>query len=212
MTSMKPLKKNEMLNKRISNILKEMIIYNQIEPGTRMVIKDLCDKFQVSSSPVRDALRYLEAQGLVIYDGNGSFVLDLTKNDVEEIYDIRQVLEPYALENSFKYFNKKKLENLANKMSNSSSKKTSFADDMAFHGMIIESCTNGRLQRQLEVLANQSYHIGFRLFKKSISHKEINNEHYTVIQSILGNNVKEASRLLKIHLITSKERILKECF
>lgn len=207
MNRITPLK-SDPLNMRLYDILKEMIIYNQIEPGARLVIKNLCDKFQVSSSPVRDALRYLEADGLVINNGQSSFVLNLTKQDVEEIYEIRQVMEPFALEKAFPNFNIDKLEKLAAGMKTTTNSKASFANDMKFHNTIIESCNNTHLAKQLRVLANQSYHVGFRLHAQTTDHQSINNEHIIIINAICEQRKNDGMKLLKTHLENSMKRIL----
>ncbi|MHC1693521.1 MAG: GntR family transcriptional regulator [Sphaerochaetaceae bacterium] len=211
MMDVMPLK-TELKNTKMFNILKKMIIYNEFEPGSRLVIKDLCNLFQVSSSPVRDALHFLESEGLVRNNGNFFCVLKLNEVDVEEIYSIRQVLEPFALTQAFDAMDRRELQSLLDRMETHGNAATSFVDDMDFHSLIIDSCKNSYLEKELHFLANQSYQIGFRFHSITNNRTESKDEHMAVIRAILADSKNEACTLLERHLCNSKERILRFCF
>jgi len=211
MTEVMPLK-SDPLNVRMFNILKKMIIYNEFEPGARLVIKDLCNLFRVSSSPVRDALHFLESDGLVKNDGNCYHVLQLNETDVTEIYSMRKVLEPYALDYALPNMDKRELRLLMGRMEAHGNALSAFEDDMAFHSMIIEACDNSYLKKELYFLANQSYHIGFKFHTLTNNRIESNVEHIKVIKAVIDNQPTEASDSLREHLDNSMHRILKNCF
>ncbi len=187
-----------------------MIINNDLKSGSRIVINELCQIFNVSSSPVRDALHYLQADGLIESKHNGYYVINLTRKDIEELYEMREVLEVFAVESVFGYLNKMKLKELLDRIMNSNDE-DNFKNDMEFHNFIIENCRNKRLKDQLRILANQSYHIGFKLHKKVTVHKEIQ-EHIKVIKAMLENDLILTIDLLKEHLRNTKKRIIEMCF
>lgn len=81
----------------VYNILRENIMSGYLKPGTRLVLKVIAGELGVSEIPVREAIRMLEAQGLVtITPHAGARVSSLLSADVEEMFSIRSVLEGYA--------------------------------------------------------------------------------------------------------------------
>jgi DNA-binding GntR family transcriptional regulator len=202
--------KNEGLNLKLYHVLKEMIILNELEPGRRLVIKELCEKFEVSSSPVRDALHYLAANGLVEDRENGYYVICPSESDVEEIYEMRGLLEPFALIQIFPRLKSQYLTDLRDRIMKSSTEQN-FQNDMDFHNILSENCQNLRLKKQLQILANQSFLIGYKLHSTTNIHEEIG-EHLEILDALISRNLELANSNLKQHLIKSKERIIKYCF
>jgi len=92
--------RRETLEVQILRWLRDAILTGQLVRGTRLVQSDLAKQLGTSRIPVRDALRRLEADGLVrVADERGTFVVrGLAAEDVEEIYDIRLRLEGLATE------------------------------------------------------------------------------------------------------------------
>ena len=81
--------------------LKHAIIVDEIPPGSPLVELELSESLQMSRTPIREAMRQLETEGLVTtYPARGSFVTVLTPDDVQEIYELRLALELWALERS----------------------------------------------------------------------------------------------------------------
>ena len=77
--------------------IRSMILDGQLRPGDRLRQDDLADRFGVSTMPIREALRQLQAEGLVtFYPRRGASVARLSVSDYEEIYRIRQELESLA--------------------------------------------------------------------------------------------------------------------
>ena len=81
----------------IAAFVRDMIITGQAEPNSPLRQRDLAERFGVSPTPVREALRRLEAEGLVKYDlHRGATVIDGSFEPNEENYWVRSVLEPFA--------------------------------------------------------------------------------------------------------------------
>jgi len=78
--------------------LREAILAGVLSPGARLRQEDLAERFGTSRIPVREALRALEYEGLVTSEPNRGFtVTELDADDVEEVYDLRIVLEGHAV-------------------------------------------------------------------------------------------------------------------
>ncbi|HEY6958218.1 MAG TPA: GntR family transcriptional regulator [Candidatus Limnocylindria bacterium] len=79
----------------VTNALREAILSGELRPGDRLLQEQLAEQLRVSRIPLRDALRRLEAEGLVrIGPHRGAEVATLSADDVKEIYAIRIALEP----------------------------------------------------------------------------------------------------------------------
>jgi DNA-binding GntR family transcriptional regulator len=78
----------------LSDRLREEILAGRLPPGTMLAQTELADRFGVSRIPVRDALQQLASERLVIVvPGKGAQVVELTKDELSEIYDLRVLLE-----------------------------------------------------------------------------------------------------------------------
>lgn len=87
------------LRNKIMNSLRRAIETGALEPGTRLVEKDLCEKLNVSRTSLREALRQLQAEGILTdHNTRGLTVANVTRSDAENIYRIRGVLEPLIVE------------------------------------------------------------------------------------------------------------------
>lgn len=87
------------LRNKIIVSLRRAIEVGMLEPGTRLVEKDLCEQLDVSRTSLREALRELQAEGILAYTSNrGLAVARITRRDAENIYRIRSVLEALIVE------------------------------------------------------------------------------------------------------------------
>ncbi len=75
--------------------LREAIMAQRFRPGQRLVERDLCEQTGVSRSSVREALRHLEAEGLIERSGSrGLTVVSITAEEAQQIYEVRAAIEP----------------------------------------------------------------------------------------------------------------------
>lgn len=86
-----------MVRQKVSEVLRNAILEGRFEPSARLIERELCALTGVSRTSVREALRHLEAEGLVRSVPNkGPVVADLTLEDARQIYEVRGALEPLA--------------------------------------------------------------------------------------------------------------------
>lgn len=82
----------------VRETLRHAILSGELPSGTRLVQAELADQLEVSTTPVREALRDLASEGLIRLDAHrGGEVSELSADEFREIYAIRMVLEPYAM-------------------------------------------------------------------------------------------------------------------
>lgn len=85
------------LPKQVEQALKEAIFSGRIKPGEKLNEEKLAGEMHVSRVPIREALRLLGQQGIVtISENRGAHVTRLTASDVRELFEIRELLEPFA--------------------------------------------------------------------------------------------------------------------
>ncbi|HEX3065388.1 MAG TPA: GntR family transcriptional regulator, partial [Dongiaceae bacterium] len=86
----------------VADVLREAIAGGSLQAGTVLRQDELARQFQFSRMPVRDALRQLEAEGLVsIHPTRGAFVAGMDRGEIAEIYAVRELLEAEALRLAF---------------------------------------------------------------------------------------------------------------
>ena len=84
-------------SKKIYNLIIKEIVTGKIFPGQRLTERELIAKYGMSKTPIREALNKLEENGIVTYELNKGFsVVRISHCDVEEIYELREVLEGLA--------------------------------------------------------------------------------------------------------------------
>lgn len=110
---MRVLKQKASLRYQIQEALKEEIFSGRFKPGQRLIEQDLCSELDISRTSLREALRCLEAEGLVtIVPHKGAVVTCLDISDVKQIYQVRGALEALAVQNFVLYGSDKDLANL----------------------------------------------------------------------------------------------------
>ncbi|NCX52413.1 MAG: GntR family transcriptional regulator [Actinobacteria bacterium] len=86
------------LSQQIANSLKEEILSGKYPPGIRIRQEDIAEQFGASRSPVREALRILEAEGLInLVAHTGAWISHLSLSECEEMYQLRERIEPLLL-------------------------------------------------------------------------------------------------------------------
>ena len=95
-TSIKPLERPAGLADRVYHQLRDNIGSHQIRPGERLQEVSLAAQLGVSRTPVREALAGLESEGMIVVEGRGFVVPELAESDIDEIYQLRFLLEPAA--------------------------------------------------------------------------------------------------------------------
>ena len=186
--------------------LRERILSNDIEPGTRLVMRDVGNQYQASDIPVREALRMLERDGLVeTAPYVGARVTTLTAKEVEETYFIRSHLESVATGLAADRITEDELAELDALMAKMDSAVEAqdgpaFSDlNREFHRTIIASCGNDML-RELTMDIWQR-HSGFqRVFRKIPERLRLSqDEHEGIMAALRAHDSDEAARLALLH-------------
>ncbi|HEY8344354.1 MAG TPA: GntR family transcriptional regulator [Bacillota bacterium] len=218
------------LSEQIFKIFKEQIVNGELSPGERLVIDRFARQLGVSSTPVRDALRLLISAGFAEKKSNDSiFVIKLSRADIVELFDMREVLEGLSVRlltqkihhqqidasvfrNLLQEFKEKEREFLVGH------NETPHEFGLQFHDLVHKLCPNKRLKKQIELIMNQTYRVRKVQYKNKYSeylkNKRQNRllqetqEHIEIIEKMLSGEAEKAENLIREHIRKAKEEIL----
>jgi GntR family transcriptional regulator, trigonelline degradation regulator len=150
------------LTQRVSEELRRAILTGHLVPGQRLIERSLCEMTGVSRTAVREALRGLESEGLVVNVPNhGPTVVSISVEEAKEIYQVRIILETEAVELFMKNMTAQDLEQLAGLMAimEKACKSGRFQEMNSvkerFYQIIFEGCGNRIIHRTLDQIHSQ---------------------------------------------------------
>lgn len=200
---------------KISRILREAIFRGDLVRGQRLVQDELANALGVSRMPVREALRRLEAEGLVIIEPyRKAVVVGIEIEDVQEIYELRALLESKAVELSAGRMNEKdvaELESLVEEMKNAVRKQEfdRFIElNVKFHKHLVKYCTWRRLLSFIEMLWNGFPQQTPHILPNQMEMSEL--EHEAILRAIKANDAAEAARLVQNHIRRTGEHLIQK--
>lgn len=210
-------KKKVIIAQEIVEDIKRAIIKRNIKPGEKINETKIAKAMGVSRSPVRDALQQLRKEGIVVnIPYKGTFVSMMGIKDIEDMYELRALLEAYSLEkiidckNNEKLIKKLKLivYEIENAIKNKNFKKLS-EKDVEFHREICKFTSNNKLieiwegfQSQFQILIDLEASFYERL-------KLLAEEHEEILNLIINKRLVEAQKKTKEHILQALEFLKK---
>ncbi len=205
----------ELLSQKVYRALKTEIIKGSLKPGTKLSEGKIAEQMGVSRTPVREALRKLAAEGFVkISPNQGVVVSNASVEDVQEVLQIRGVLEGLAARLATKTINEeeiKELEKYQKRMEHYINKDNvlAFSEmDAEFHELILNICGNNRLIQIRENLSDQAHRYRIRSLSVPGRLKYSFKEHQEIVEALKRKNSKQADRLSQKHIESVLKNIL----
>jgi DNA-binding GntR family transcriptional regulator len=192
----------------VRGVLRRAILNGDLTGGTRLVQAELAAMLDVSTTPVREALRDLASEGLVQFDPHrGAIVAELSVDDVHDIYEIRMVLEPVAMRQAVPNLSDTLLERLR-ELHQSMLDEPHSADwvdrNRVFHMAVYETAASPRLASIIRNLQDASVmYIGASLKDKPSLRDEANHDHAEILEALVRRDADAAVAAVVEHLRTS---------
>lgn len=184
--------------------IKEEIISNRLAQGTPLLEIGISEKLGISRAPVREAIRQLERDGLIVsYPGRGSFVTTITPYDVEEIYDLRVLSEVWALEHSLNRISTEEMAHFEDRFlaaSQSENWELTHKVDRDFHSLLISRAGNKRLMQFMNVLYLQVEWTRRMSTREKSRRNSSLEEHLAIIQAMRARDMESSKEMLIRHL------------
>lgn len=213
MTENKAFSPSSSLTDEIADIVRERILKGEYEIGEKIKENKIAVELRVSRTPIREAFKLLENEGLIDYIPNrGCFAKGFTKRDVEDIYAVREALEELAVVWSVERISPDELEALEEQCelmefyaAKQDSKKV-LELNAGFHDVIYASSRSRFLAQVL-----RSYKAYLDKTRKSIFYDQayldsILKEHRIILEAIKNHDKEKAIAAMRMHLMSSQQR------
>lgn len=197
--------------------LRNLILTGKIKPGTRMMEIELAEDMGVSRTPIREAIRKLEKEGLVVIEPRkGAYASEVSVKDMEDILEVRANLEglaAYLAAERMTEAEKKALEEVKVKFReavNEGNMADMISYDTKFHHMIVEASKNNHLihmVEQLQELVLRFRYIYYKDFKRA---EDMIPEHKRIFEEIVSGNGANARFEAFNHIDKLKDMIMHE--
>jgi len=209
------IKKAPLLRKQIFNSLKEAIIKGEFKPGERIIEVELAKKLKVSRTPLREALRLLESKGYLEPAENGGVrVAKISKEEVKEWSEIRNVLNVLAIKKAVDNITDEELDKLRRiliKMKNAINEddetKLSLANS-EFHSIIFKASKNSLIISIGKEYQNYTFLLRNYLAHMEDRRRKAYNEHKEILKSLEERNKKKAIEVMKKHSYKMHEAMI----
>lgn len=215
------IQRSQSLRQQVYEALKQIILKGDLASGERVVETKLAQRLQVSRTPIREAIGQLKREQLIVSKPNGGFkVATLSVRDAIQLYDCRIALEQLSVEGACDKITSKQIKQLekyvllAEKLLESQSSKSDSLKlleiDYQFHHLIAESSSNQWLLTLLEQVFDKMALLRVQTTKHNPQVLEIRLEHREIYEAISLRDAALAQATIKLHLMSSKARVVKE--
>ncbi|NLZ81478.1 MAG: GntR family transcriptional regulator [Clostridiales bacterium] len=200
----------------VFNTLRQAILKGELEPEERLMEIQLAERLGVSRTPVREAIRKLELEGLVIMiPRKGAQVAGITEKGMKDVLEVRKALEELAVELACQKITEEKIGYLEEHLVNfekaiNNGDLTSIAEmDVDFHDTIYSATDNEKLVQMLYNLREQMYRYRVEYIKDQGTRVVLLEEHKEIINTLKNRNIKAAKEAIRRHIDNQKTTVSK---
>lgn len=195
--------------------LRKEILTGDLKPGDRLMEIHLAKKLGVSRTPIREAIRKLELEGLVnMARRKGAVVSEITKKSLQDVLEVRRSLDVLTVELACSRISEGEKIALEEARLNfeDAITKASISDvvqaDIKFHDIILKATRNDRLIQLISNISEQIYRYRFEYTKDRSIHSRLAKEHKIICESIINGNKEAAMEYSRIHIDNQEKAIL----
>lgn len=196
--------------------LKRQILVGEIAPGTRMMEVDLAEEMGVSRTPVREAIRKLEKEGLVtIEPRRGAYASDISIKDILDVLEVRQTLEGMAASLAARKVTEEEKQdfiraNAAYKAAILSGNTDEIIkNDEYFHQLIVNYSDNKTLTQLLSQVQELALRFRYIYYDDFSRYERMPKEHEEIEEAILSGDIAKAKIVAEEHVAHLKEFVIK---
>lgn len=198
----------------VFNTLREAILKGELRPGERLMEIQLAQRLGVSRTPIREAIRKLELEGLVLMvPRKGAEVAKITEKSMQDVLEVRRALEALAIQLACERITEEEialLETNAKEFEKAAKTKDlvlmAEADEL-FHTVIYSATKNDRLIYIVNNLREQMYRYRLEYLKDESIHVNILKEHEEIVRTVKKRNSQEAVVAISAHIDNQQKSI-----
>lgn len=205
------------LREVVTETLREAIVNGVLKPGERLMEIQLAEELGVSRTPVRESIRKLELEGFVVMvPRRGTYVADLSIKDINEVYEIRTVLDVLAAGLAAERITEEEQEQLerilfqVGELVEANDIEKLIEVDSQFHDILYRASRNDRLVGIINNLREQFTRFRSISMKYPGRLKNTLEEHTRLVEAIAQRNPDLAQQVAREHMENSEQILLKE--
>lgn len=199
----------------VFNTLRQAILRGELKPGERLMEIQLANKLGVSRTPIREAIRKLELEGLVLMiPRKGAEVAEITEKSLTDVLEVRRALEELAVRLACEKISPQQIQELKDtargfQESLKGGDITGIAEaDVKFHDVIYIATENQKLIQLLNNLREQMYRFRVEYLKRSDFHEQLIREHEEIIETIENGQKDKAAQVVCQHVDNQVEAVI----
>lgn len=203
------------LREVVFQTLRNAIVQGEFEPGERLMEITLANRLGVSRTPVREAIRMLELEGLVVMiPRKGAEVARITEKDLKDALEIRMAIEELATTLACQRIDtegKTKLKQACISFREAIGSKlvpSIVEADVKFHDVIFEATNNPRLISLAQNLREQVYRYRVEYVKDFGYHDKLVREHDAITNAILMGDSEKAKEIMRMHIYDQEQIVI----
>lgn len=207
--------KPEPLHTQAYQIIRTMILEGEYEPGERFVEVKLADKLGISRGPIREAIRMLIHDGLLIQDEGPVQLYQPSLNDIVDVFQCREYLEALAVRLAVENFTNELLDELAliiqktKEAIKNNAKNEVSTYDQKFHELIIETSGNKQLIILNAGIRTKITYMRNTILRNYYDHFDFIDEHMRIYEALVKKDVTTAEQQMKDHIKSNLDFIVK---
>lgn len=209
------LKNYKPLREVVFETLREAILNGTLKPGQRLMETQLAAEMGVSRTPIREAIRKLELEGLVVMiPRRGTYVASMSRKDIVETFEIRTALEALAVKLAVQRITSEELaemRRICTVMEQAIAEKNLnrvVELDEAFHDIIFSASRNDRLAQIISLMREQIKRFRRATLSQENRQRLILGEHIEIMQAISDGNSSLAHELVVEHITKAEHALL----
>ena len=202
----------------VFNTLRQAILRGELKPGERLMEIQLANKLGVSRTPIREAIRKLELEGLVlVIPRKGAEVADIKEKSLRDVLEVRKALEELSVQLACEKITKEEIEELKEaaetfKKAQKTKDITQIAEaDVHFHDIINTASGNQKLIQLLNNLREQMYRYRVEYLKDERNYPTLMREHSEIVEGLMtkdkGRVTEAMHKHVKNQVVAVKEMI-----
>ena len=201
----------------VFNTLRDSILKGEMKPGERLMEIHLANKLGVSRTPIREAIRKLELEGLVtMIPRRGAEVAQITAKSLRDVLEVRQALDALAMELACERISEEEIGKLRQACDNFAEiTKTQDAvqiaqADVELHDIIVQGSRNEKLAQMVSNLSQQMYRYRLEYIKDVSQHGRLIEEHEEIYRCISSRDKNAGAKAIKMHIYNQEQSILNQ--
>lgn len=191
----------------VFNTLRQAILRGELEPGERLMEIQLAERLGVSRTPIREAIRKLELEGLVLMiPRKGAEVAKISEKSLRDVLEVRRSLEELAIELACQRMTDEQIQELETAQEafrsaiHHGDSMNMAESDEHYHDLIYNGTGNTRLVQILNNLREQMYRYRLEYIKDASKHQILLVEHDHILKAIKNRHVAEARTAIREHI------------